>query len=257
MPPKSSVQQYILLPSQGMQAYARHSIPSAAGEFLTNLSTHAMTRSGMPFRLPERRSVEVHVLDSVHEDGAKLVELSSGSVSDLRAQHPGVRLVPIVYYHTAVAPRPTVASGPRMAASTAAVKTTLKVVSRQDGSRLQGFCCRVHQLCRGEGAQGKTNRKGEVRFSLGRTAKKLQRLYIYPEKGYWPLLKKNILLTSGNQIGLNPIDLGYTDALRYFYGKSPDDAGAGIMVGVIDTGIAAHPDLIIDGGRTRSSARVQ
>jgi subtilisin len=249
MPPKSSVQQYILLPSQGMQAYARHSIPSAAGEFLMNLSTHAMTRSGMPFRLPERRSVEVHVLDSVHEDGAKLVELASGSVSDLRAQHPGVRLVPIVYYHTAVAPRPTVASGPRMAASTAAVKTTLKVVSRQDGSPIAGaFVVAFTNFAEGEGAQGKTNRKGEVRFSLGRTAKKLQRLYIYPEKGYWPLLKKNILLTSGNQIGLKPIDLGYTDALRYFYGKSPDDAGAGIKVGVIDTGIAAHPDLIIDGG---------
>lgn len=36
--------------------------------------------------------------------------------------------------------------------------------------------------------------------------------------------------------------------MRHFYGNSPDTAGANIKVGVIDTGIAPHPDLVIDGG---------
>ncbi|MBN1567868.1 MAG: S8 family serine peptidase [Acidobacteria bacterium] len=249
MPPKSSVQQYILLPSQGMQAYAGHPSPTPAGEFLMKLSSHVMTFAGMPFRLPERKSVELNILDSVHEDGAKLVELASGSLSDLRAQHPGLRLVPIVYYHTAVAPRPAIASGPQVAASTAAVKITLKIVSRKDGSPVAGaFVVAFTDFSEGIGAQGKTNSKGEVRFSFGKSSRKLERLYVYPDKGYWPLLKKNIVIASGKEIGLNAIGLGYKDSLRHFYGNSPDDAGAGIRVGVIDTGIAAHPDLVIDGG---------
>jgi subtilisin len=36
--------------------------------------------------------------------------------------------------------------------------------------------------------------------------------------------------------------------LRFFYGGSPDNAGQGVKVGVIDTGISAEPDLHIDGG---------
>ena len=45
-----------------------------------------------------------------------------------------------------------------------------------------------------------------------------------------------------------PIDLGFTDALRFFYGKSLDQAGEGVTVGVIDTGISSEPDLLVDGG---------
>jgi subtilisin len=50
------------------------------------------------------------------------------------------------------------------------------------------------------------------------------------------------------QVPLVPIDLTFTDCLRFFYGNSPDDAGKGVKVGVIDTGISAEPDLRIEGG---------
>jgi subtilisin len=44
------------------------------------------------------------------------------------------------------------------------------------------------------------------------------------------------------------VDLSFADALRFFYDHARDDAGAGVTVGVIDTGIAAHPDLNVQGG---------
>jgi subtilisin family serine protease len=45
-----------------------------------------------------------------------------------------------------------------------------------------------------------------------------------------------------------PIDVAYTDLLRLLYGNRALDAGKGVKVGVLDTGIAQHPDLLIDGG---------
>ena len=49
-------------------------------------------------------------------------------------------------------------------------------------------------------------------------------------------------------IPLLPLDLGYADGLRYFYGQTTLTAGDGVRVGIIDTGIANHPDLTIAGG---------
>src|SRR6185369_6324379 len=40
----------------------------------------------------------------------------------------------------------------------------------------------------------------------------------------------------------------FQDGLRFFYGNAKLTAGAGVKVGVVDTGIAPEPDLAIDGG---------
>jgi subtilisin len=131
-----------------------------------------------------------------------------------------------------------------------AVKITLKVVSQNGSSPIAGAqVVAFTNFAQRIGVQGVTNRRGEVSFSFDSTSKKLQRLYVFPEKSFWPVLKQNITVTSGTQLALPPIDLAYTDALRHFYGNSADDVGANIKVGVIDTGIAAHPDLLIDGGQ--------
>jgi subtilisin family serine protease len=251
MPRKSTLQQFVLLPAQGMQVFSSTSPNPALGRFLVDLA-HLRESTGAPptFNLPEEPAIEMRVLDSIHEDGAKLVEMSPESVSGLRAQHPGLRLVPVVYYYPTIVPRPAPESGPKVAATRVAVKITLKVVSQHGRSpiaraQVVAFTDFVQRI----GLQGVTNSKGEVSFSFGVASKKLQRLYIFPEKSFWPVLKRNITLTSGMQIALPPIDLAYTDALRHFYGNSSDDAGANIKVSVIDTGIAAHPDLLIDGGQ--------
>ena len=55
------------------------------------------------------------VIDSIHENGAKLVEMSPESVSDLQAEQPGLRIVPVVYYYPAKAPRPMPSATPKAA----------------------------------------------------------------------------------------------------------------------------------------------
>jgi subtilisin len=136
-----------------------------------------------------------------------------------------------------------------MAKAAVGLKITLKVVSRKDSSPIAGADVAAFiNFASKMGDGGTTNSNGEVSLNLGASSKKVERLYIYSPKGFWNLMKKNITLSSGLQIKMLPIDLGFTDALRFFYGNSPDNAGQGVTVGVIDTGISAEPDLVIDGG---------
>jgi subtilisin len=192
----------------------------------------------------------MRVLDSIDEDGPKLVELLPEEAITLRAHQPSLKLVPVVYYKTAVAPRWHIKSHPEVTAKRPAVKITVKVVSKKDAAPIPGASVVAFiDFEKAIGDQGTSNSKGEVRLSLGGSSKKLQRLYVYPEKGFWGYLKKNITVTSGTTIGLSPLNLSYTDSLRYLYGNSPDGSGKGIKVAVIDTGIdTIHPDLHVDGG---------
>ena len=248
MKTKLSIQQYILMPVRGFRAIQPFSTPRVA-HFFTAIASVGMV-GPQAFGREEAPPLKMRVLDSIRVDGPKLVELLPDEAITLRTHQPSLKLVPIVYYRPAVAPRLSIESCPKVAAGKAAVKITLKVVNKKDATPISGaWVVAFIDFEKGIGDDGVTNSKGEVRLSLGGSSKKLQRLYVYPEKGFWGSLKKNITVTSGKTIGLDPLDLSYTDSLRYLYGNSPDGSGTGIKVAVIDTGIdTTHPDLRVDGG---------
>jgi subtilisin family serine protease len=236
--------QFILLPLQGIRVPLM-SAAAASGRFLRKLAV----RPGpvRPISFSAAPGVELRLLDSVDEYGAKLVEIAPASLSALRAHQPSLRLVPLVYYHPAVTPRLRIES--RLPAAKAAVKLRLLVVSRKGGAPVAGaLVVAFTDFQERVGAQGRSNAKGEVSLALGATSVRLQRLYVYPEKDYWPLLKKNLAVRDEESVGLAPLSLAYVDCLRFFYGSSSPRAGKGLKVGVVDTGIAEHPDLDIDGG---------
>ena len=248
MKAKLSITQYILMPVRGFRAIAPFSTSKVA-QFLTSIA-HVGMVGPRAFGKEGVAPLQLRVLDSIHEDGPKLVELFPDEAITLRAHQPSVKLVPIVYYRSAVAPRVTIAVRPRTAAGKAVVKIKLKVVSKIAAAPIPGAVVVAFiDFEKGIGDQGITDSRGEVRLSLGGSSKKLQRLYVYPEKGFWGYLKKNSTVASGTTIGLAPLDLSYTDSLRYLYGNIPDDSGAGVKVGVIDTGIdTTHHDVHVDGG---------
>ena len=244
---KADVQRFILLPARGVQAGATSNPKTVS--FLRSLHALTATAARRPAEKAVRTGLRIRVLDSVRGNGAKLVELSPQETVALRAEQPGVRIVPVVYYYPAVAPHHTVVSRAKTAAKAGGIKITLTVVSKKDGTAIAGadviaftdFDNRV-------GASGKTNKKGQVSLGLGASSKKIERLYIYAERSFWSGLKRNITISSGREFSLIPIDLSFKDCLRFFYGTSPDSAGQGLKVGVIDTGIASEPDLTVDGG---------
>jgi subtilisin len=237
--PKQSERQYILLPVRGLVSDLVAPTTPSVSAFLSSLKI-ARTVSA-------RMKAKFRVLDSIRENGAKLVEMSPDFVSDLRAKSPGLRIVPVVYYFPARAPRPALAAA-AIAAGTA-VKASLTVVSKKDGRPVPGaYVVAFTDFGARSGASGKTDRKGIASLSLPAGTRKIERLYVYCQKGFWNVLKRNLNLSVPLTVSMLPIDLSYVDCLRRFYGNAPLSAGDGVRVGVIDTGVAVHPDLVLHGG---------
>ena len=241
---RQSSQQFVLLPVRGT------AVGSAAYEqellgFFTSLSSSTKSVASAQPRKPR---VQMRVLDSIRENGAKLVEMPPDSAGALRAVQPGMRLVPVVYYRPALAPRMTISARPQVAAVTKGIPIALTLASRKDGKPIAGatvvaFTDFANRL----GDQGVTNTKGQVSLAFS-GAKKIQRLYVYPPAGWWPLLKRNLPVTPAMTTGLRPLDLSYTDGLRHFFGNAKHADGAGVKVAVVDTGVGPHNDLVVDGG---------
>jgi hypothetical protein len=241
---KPGFDQFILLPIQGLRMPSP-STEAATGRFLRKLTVR--TGPLRPFRLAGAPGTELRLLDSVSEYGAKLVEIAPAAHSVLRARQPGLRLVPLAFYHPAVAPRLRVET--RAAVSKAAVSVRLRIVSRRNGTPVEGaLVVAFTDFEQRIGAQGWSDAKGEVELALGSASPRLERLYIYPERNFWSSLRKTITVTSETRITLLPLSLDYVDCLRHFYDAASPKAGRGIKVAVVDTGIAEHPDLDVDGG---------
>jgi len=242
----SETTQYVLLPERGLRTTS-----TAAGAQARELFLGAEKATASRGLRIDGNLVPLKVIDTIGPDGAKLVELSDASALAIRSLRPGVRLVPVVYYTPAIAPIPQVESPAVTSRGRAAVADTvnLQVVSKKDKAPVVGAIVVAFVDFTGRtGAQGVTDSSGNVSLALGSAAIKLQRLYIYPVDGYWSLIKKNLTVSSATQVSVAPLDLAYTDGLRFFYPNAADSAGNGVTVGVIDTGVANHPDLVIAGG---------
>jgi subtilisin len=246
-------QRYILLPPQGVRLSGAGR-PAARGtdEIERFLSSAARPRR-VAMRVRRVRTpgaAAVRVLDSVHEDGAKLVEMAPGDMLALRSAQPGLRVLPELFYKPAMNPRPLPARAPRAARAARAVGTlTVRVVSRADGEPVKGAqVIAFVDFAASEGDSGVTNAKGEATLRLPGTTRTIERLYVYPEAGLWSVLKRGVRTRSQIDVALRPLDLADKDALGHFYGTARLTAGRGVTVGVIDTGVGDHPDLVVAGG---------
>lgn len=249
--PNNAPQQFILLPPRGLSSAAA-TTPPATANFFTRLETVRTTRGASRAPASLAGTGGMKVLDSIHENGAKLVEMSSESVSALRAAQPGLRIVPVVYYYPARAPRPQPAATPKKAA--AALKITLTIVAGGTGKPVAGAkVVAFTDFAQRIGAEATSNKQGKAALALGSASKKIERLYVYAENGFWNALLRNTTLTTGTKVALRPITLPFEDCLRHFYGDSQLTAGAGVTVGVIDTGVGPHDLLNLQGGENTVS----
>lgn len=176
---KPVTQNYILLPPRGLSA--GQVVPSTPGtsNFLLSLETVRTASTQGPALSSAKIKTKMKVLASVHENGAKLVQMSPEDVSNLRAEQPGLRVVPEMFYHMARAPRPELAAAPKAAVTAAAVKITISVVSKADGKPIANAnVVAFTDFDARAGAGGKTNSKGIVGLALGGASKKIERLYI-------------------------------------------------------------------------------
>jgi len=191
------------------------------------------------------------LIDDFKDDGPKLVALTVAEAHRLRRHQPALRIVPVVYYRPALAPRPSVAADYRALRLAATVKIKVKVVSAADATPVAGAeVVALTDLERGLGAQATTGRTGVVTLTLPSAARRLERLYVFPLRGVWGSVAADVPMADEIGVMLDPIDLTAVDALRYFHRGREREDGSGITVGIVDTGVdTGHPDLAVAGGR--------
>jgi subtilisin len=193
----------------------------------------------------------MEVLDSIHEDGPKLVEMSESAELNLRLSVQGMMVVPVVYYQLARA-MPRVERGAQLAGAVPTVAgVRVRVRAQGTGTPIQSVkIVAFTDFERREGGEGVSDDQGEVAALPLRPGMRLQRLYAFPEAGYWGSLKQEVILSQQHDIELRPIALDDPGLLlSRYYGALPASAGSGVTVAVVDSGIAPHhPALSVTGG---------
>ena len=186
----------------------------------------------------------MRVLHSTHDNGPKLVEMTDDAELNLRAEIPGLKVVPVVEFKKMsivyrVEQRATLLSGK------VPQEIKVSIVDKDTGRPVAGAS--VHAFTNfadREGASGVSHKNGSVALKL-KSGSQLERLYVYGPAGYWGHYAIKTSLKNGDALKLPGIDLQNKAALLPgFYGSLPLDAGKDVTVAVIDSGVAdAHPGL--------------
>lgn len=236
--------EFIILPRSGL------SQPSATEKnALRSLPVASSMAAGMEAFIDSADQAPVEVIDSVREDGPKLVRLTAEAAAAVNSQNSILRAVPLVSYDR---PRPHAIpqllpdrAGP---ASPAAGSVTIRCLDSSTGQPIPG--CDViafTDFANRFGDQAQSDASGEAHLSISSAT--IERLYIYSPDMFWGAYRKGMTVAGGGTIDIDiePIDLTYTDAVRYYFGSSKFDPSTGVTVGVIDSGIGNHLDLNVLG----------
>lgn len=236
----ASEEQYILMPLRGVRA-------TRASESLLSSLTSAGERA-----IAKKGALCLKVLDSIHDDGPKLVQMTRASLLAFKAEYAGLRVVPLRYYHPMVMGKIALSQSLRTSTFKTSRGLAVSVVSGTSGRPIPG--CTViafTDFANRVGAQATTNKHGIASLKLPGSVQKLDALYVDPAMDYWSVFRRNVKVSVAAltlTLKLKPV-LGYVDALAHFRGPADGSDGRGINVGVVDTGVASHPDLVIAGGR--------
>ena len=236
-------QRMIILPARGLRAPQGSGNPGGTRSFLAGLTV------GIPgTRALGRASATMRVIDSVREDGAKLVEMAPDDVVLLRAVQPGLRVVPEVLYQPAV--HVVFAEDRPVAKGRGTRSVEITVTARGSGKSVKDvFVGAFTDFAGRKGAQGTTSSQGKVTLKIPTGIARFERLYAFPELGHWGALKKSVKISDSMSLALTPIDLTFDDCVRHFYGNAGGGDGSRVKVSVIDSGVELnHPDLTVAGG---------
>lgn len=248
------MKQYVLLPPRGLRAKGAATTASIAS-FLLPLA--GSIGGGISSFATAARSADVKmkVLDSIHEDGAKLVEMSEEDAITLRRSRPDMKIAPVVYYDRALQPRYSVrAVAAPLSAQGVAVGGTLslRILDSVTGNGVAGaHVVAFTDFANRFGAEGTSDGGGHVSLDFdGATTVALDRLYVYsPLAGYWGAYREQLTIATGDEFGIAPIEFTIVDGVRHFHAEGAPTDGKGVKVAVIDTGCGPHPDLRVDGAQ--------
>jgi subtilisin len=242
---KEPTERYILLPARSLTGASslvgsktRHFLSCCAASFSSQRRLDKTSPAEAIDTLPLG---SVEVIDSIAPEGAKLVDLTWQGLKEIKTLQPGLQVVPVQYYTLALQPRVQLKR-----THFTVEPTKLRVLDAHTGLPIPHAQVRaVLDSATSEGVQATSNAQGEVSLPIP-PATPIARLHVYPRSGYWTLVQHDLILPP--ELHLVPIEPGFRDGLRHFYPEAKLTDGAGVKVGVLDTGIADHPDLVVAGG---------
>jgi subtilisin len=191
---------------------------------------------------------DMEVIDSVQENGPKLVLMSEAAAAAYEATGVG-RAVPLRYYELAASPMREPRNQPAGAANHAPIRVTVK--AKGDGGPISGAQVIAYSLlAANEGASATTDAVGSADLHLGAWPLQLETVYIAaPSASRWGKYLRNVMCHDGTLlIELDSIDQPFTDCVRQHCAPFSPNDGQGVRIAIIDTGIGPHGDLGIAGG---------
>jgi subtilisin len=257
MPAKQQkLRRYIIMSNEG---YLNASLTAATFKPNSGM-VNVMARAAAVTPAPQMK-----VLDSLHENGPKLVEMPPEGELSLRLSVPGLKIVPEVFYHRqwerfkihqrppkpATKAKKTAKKAGRhvMKVAKAAVAPagfTVTVTDASGGAPVQGAqVVAFTDFDARQGASATTGANGRATLNGLSASRKLERVYLYAPSGYWGFFATDTTGTKISKIKLTKINVqDPTLLLTQLYGSLPANAGEGVTVGIIDSGVdGTHPDL--------------
>ena len=233
---------YVFMPDDGTDRQAVASLASAWPE--PELQSFAVASVASGGGSGRRRKPPVRIIDVYEPTGIALVETPAGGGAS--ASVPGGALYPVVNYQTAIAtPRAGQTRLPRSLGPTGASLFALRLRSSRDGSPVSGAVVQLRLKGSRTPLSASSDAQGNAVFGLRAPGVHGAMLLVEPGfQQHWGYLGTNVDLASGDSIDIDPIDLALApDVLRRALRSGQAGDGAGVRVGVIDTGVGPHRDL--------------
>lgn len=254
-----SKQHYILLPKSGFVGSKERGDAGAM-----RLIPHVRSSERpVPATLEMAGRHDIRVLDSISEIGPKLIEMDEAEGEALVGKDASTnyRVERIKYYRLPVVHRKDFNpedAGPQAPTTAAKIKPsdiqqlTFTVTDSVSGKPIAGAKVAAYvDFSKQKGAPpATTDASGKATVPWLKAIPTIESLYIFPPDPpvYWGTYCSNLPVEASLSFAMEPVIPTYKDAVTFFFPKTNFIADSGVLVGIVDTGVAKHPALNLVGG---------
>ena len=254
---------YVLIPSQNIWNAGS---PGPAMAFMSGVGRALESGGrlgGMSFGVGKRKSsMKVH--DSLGSGDTALVALSEEERLRLHAEQPGLLISPVLELRPLWLRRRLTSPAVAMAESGGPVQKISISVKAIDGvtklpiasALVQG----IRNFEKAWGVENQTNQQGVAVLKFKGVVPELESISVEAASGYWPKYVEPFSITEPSmsvELELQPILFGANKSLGDLHAIGDLNAGAGVKVGVVDSGITPGADLVVEGGANLVVGRIR
>lgn len=241
-------------PSQDLMILrpAADSVPASPDvQILSNLNAGNLARLAKGRAASkQRKKGNVDVVRSIH-DGL-VVRASAKTVRALRRESPGLKMMPATYaYIQSLMPLGEALRDAEIQVASGVPVTAFTVLVRgSDGQPVEGAKVLAFTDWEGAHVASVSDSQGKAQFRLPRVYPEVAFIQVEPAHTYWPLSMQGFPRSTAPKTTVATLRALEPDVYRVFghYAPYKPDAGKGVKVAVIDSGVGPHVDVSVAGG---------